>query len=76
MSRKSLQLQLVSLNKEIASIEARELEACYASATQRPHEDMGSLFMQKDRLITRKLAIQAELAKPTFIQLITGGRKR
>lgn len=76
MSRKSLQLQLISLDKKIASIEARELEACYASATQRPHEDMGSLFIQRDRLVTRKLAIQAELAKPTFIQLITGGGKK
>jgi len=75
MSRKSLQLQLISLNREIASIEARSLEACYASATNRPHEDMGSLFLQKDRLVEEKIRIKEQLAKPTFLQLIMGGRK-
>ena len=76
MSRKSLQLQLISLNREIASIEARSLEACYASATNRPHEDMGSLFLQKDRLVEEKLRIKERLSRPTFIQLITGGGKK
>ena len=76
MSRKSLQLQLISLNQEIASIEARALTACYLSATDRPHEDMGSLFLQKDRLVEEKLRIKEQLSRPTFIQLITGGGKK
>jgi len=72
MSRKQLRLQLISLTEEIKSIEARELDACYASATQRPHEDMMALFLQRDALVEQKLRIEKQLDKPTFIQLITG----
>ena len=72
MSRKQLQLQLISLTKEINSIEARELNACCASATQRPHENMEALFLQRDALVEQKIKIKQQLSKPTFIQLITG----
>ena len=76
MSRKSIRLQIISLDKEIKDLESREMDACYASATQKPHEDFAALFQQKDRLMTIKLALQAKLEKPTFIQVITGGGKR
>jgi len=76
MSRKSLRLQIISLDKEIKDLESREKIACYASATQRPHEDLEALFLQRDRLVTIKLALREKLEKPTFIQIITGGRKR
>lgn len=72
MSRKQLQIQLISLNNKIQALEERQKEACYASATDRPHEDMGILFIQKDKLVEQKIKIKQQLSKPTFIQLITG----
>ena len=72
MSRKQLQLQIISLDKKIKDLEKRQLQACFASATDRPHEDMGILFIQKDKLVVEKIRLQEQLNKPTFIQVITG----
>jgi len=76
MSRKLIQLQIISLEKKITALEKRSLEACYASATGNPHEDMWKLFMQKDLLVVRKLELEQKLVKRTIIQIIKGGEKK
>lgn len=76
MSRNAIRLQIISLDKQITAIEARQMNACYASAQSKPHEDMIDLFLEKDSLVAQKIALQERLAKPTFIQIITGGGKR
>lgn len=76
MSRNSIRLQIISLNEKITAIETRQMKACYASAQSKPHEDMIDLFLEKDSLVARKIALEERLAKPTFIQIITGGGKR
>ena len=72
MSRKQLQLQVISLDKKIKALEKRQLQACFASTTDRPHEDMGMLFIEKDKLVVEKIRLQEQLNKPTLIQIITG----
>lgn len=72
MSRNNIIIQLISIDKQIKSIEHRELDACFASATNRPHEDLIELFIQKDYLVVEKLELKKMLRKPTVIQIIRG----
>ena len=72
MSRNQLKLQLISIEEKIKAVEEKEMQACYESATGRPHEDMWVLFLQRDKLVEQKISIKQQLNKPTFIQIIRG----
>lgn len=76
MSRKSLRLQLLSIDEKLASCEVRMKQACRDSSAGKPCEEMTNLYFEIAHLMGHKSIIEKELEKPTFIQIITGGGKR